>query len=196
MKEKLKHITSLSLDAGSISPERGIPTVLVLTYDDGRSQRVDFAKLASLKPILEPLLAPGALAAVRLIDGGYALEWDCGLDMSARSLAWYAALQAGETIEPQTFKAWRKRLGLSQVTAGKALGLTARTIQNYESGSLDIPKHIVLACLGHSVSRGIPGALTSVASFANTVEKLISVNEQLGTTAKSAARSAKETEVV
>lgn len=43
-------------------------------------------------------------------------------------------------------KSWRKRLSLSQGEAARALGLSLRAIQNYESGLRRIPKHLALAC--------------------------------------------------
>jgi transcriptional regulator with XRE-family HTH domain len=43
-------------------------------------------------------------------------------------------------------KAWRARLGLSQTEAAKALGLSIRGYQNYESGERAIPHPVALAC--------------------------------------------------
>ena len=37
-------------------------------------------------------------------------------------------------MTPQQFKAWRKRLGLSQLAAGKALGISISTVILYEHG--------------------------------------------------------------
>lgn len=56
-----------------------------------------------------------------------------------------------KSLSPQAFKAWRKRLGLSQKQAGDALGLKTRMIQYYEKGERDgepiaIPKTVRLAC--------------------------------------------------
>ena len=54
-------------------------------------------------------------------------------------------------LSAQAFKAWRKRLGLSQKQAGEALGLKTRMIQYYEKGErndepIAIPKTVRLAC--------------------------------------------------
>jgi transcriptional regulator with XRE-family HTH domain len=56
------------------------------------------------------------------------------------------------------FRAWRRRLGLTQEAAAEALGLKRRMIQYYESGGRDgrpveIPKTVRLACA--SVARGV-----------------------------------------
>lgn len=52
------------------------------------------------------------------------------------------------------FRAWRKRLGLSQTAAAQALGLSVSRIIDYERGTTrgtekpaPIPKHVALACL-------------------------------------------------
>jgi DNA-binding XRE family transcriptional regulator len=44
------------------------------------------------------------------------------------------------------FEAWRQRLGLSKVAAAEALGLHHNTIARYESGELEIPRSVALAC--------------------------------------------------
>ena len=54
-------------------------------------------------------------------------------------------------MTPESFKAWRKSLGLSQKKAAEALGLKNRIVQYYEKGERDgekvkIPKHVRLAC--------------------------------------------------
>lgn len=56
-------------------------------------------------------------------------------------------------MSPDSFKAWRTIMDLSQLKAGEALGLSKGTIENYERGSrredgrpVEIPRHIALAC--------------------------------------------------
>ncbi|MGR8942254.1 MAG: helix-turn-helix domain-containing protein [Gammaproteobacteria bacterium] len=46
----------------------------------------------------------------------------------------------------EQFKVWRDNLGLSQEGAAEALDLSLNTVQAYESGSLQIPKVVELAC--------------------------------------------------
>lgn len=46
----------------------------------------------------------------------------------------------------EQFKMWRNNLGLSQEGAAEALDLSLNTIQAYESGDLQIPKVVELAC--------------------------------------------------
>ena len=54
-------------------------------------------------------------------------------------------------MPPESFKAWRKSLGLSQKEAAEALGLKRRIVQYYEKGQRDgvaveVPKTVRLAC--------------------------------------------------
>lgn len=58
---------------------------------------------------------------------------------------------AEQTMSAAAFKKWRKKLGLSQKEAAKALGLKPRIIQYYEKGerdgrALEVPKSVRLAC--------------------------------------------------
>ena len=55
------------------------------------------------------------------------------------------------TMPPESFKAWRKSLGLSQKEAAEALGLKRRIVQYYEKGvrdgvDVEVPKTVRLAC--------------------------------------------------
>ncbi|KAA0971212.1 helix-turn-helix transcriptional regulator [Aureimonas fodinaquatilis] len=56
-------------------------------------------------------------------------------------------------MTPESFKDWRKQMGLTQATAAQALGVSKPTIENYERGTrrdngdpVIIPLHIALAC--------------------------------------------------
>jgi DNA-binding XRE family transcriptional regulator len=46
----------------------------------------------------------------------------------------------------EEFKVWRDNLGLTQQGAAEALDMALNTIEAYESGDLDIPKVVELAC--------------------------------------------------
>lgn len=48
----------------------------------------------------------------------------------------------------EDFKTWRLAAKLTQAKAGDALGITKRCIQKYESGELEVPRAIALACEG------------------------------------------------
>lgn len=44
------------------------------------------------------------------------------------------------------FKSWRKRLSLTQAEAAKRIGISRRTVQDYEAGKWKVPHYIELAC--------------------------------------------------
>ena len=65
---------------------------------------------------------------------------------------------SGETMSAESFRAWRKALGLKQKEAAERLGLKKRMIQYYEKGrrdgkAVEIPLTVRLAC--YAVSLGI-----------------------------------------
>jgi Predicted transcriptional regulators len=56
-------------------------------------------------------------------------------------------------MTPEQFKTWRERMGLSQIAAAEALGLSRGSINLYERGSrredgrpVVVPKTVELAC--------------------------------------------------
>lgn len=63
------------------------------------------------------------------------------------------ALNPVKKKAPKWFKAWRKGLKLTQKQAAYLLGLKSRMVQNYESGTHDIPLYIRLAMA--SLSNGV-----------------------------------------
>ncbi len=48
-------------------------------------------------------------------------------------------------MTPETLKAWRERLGLSQIAAAGILGCCLKTWWNWEHGRSKIPGHLALA---------------------------------------------------
>lgn len=68
-------------------------------------------------------------------------------------------------MTPDTFKTWRKSLGLKQKEAAEKLGLKKRVIQYYEKGhrdgkTVEIPKNVELACV--ALALGYEGFDTAV----------------------------------
>lgn len=49
-------------------------------------------------------------------------------------------------MTPEQFKAWRKRLDLTQQGAADAIGISRRMVQAYEADKQPIPKPVALAC--------------------------------------------------
>ncbi|MEH6719477.1 MAG: helix-turn-helix transcriptional regulator [Aurantimonas endophytica] len=80
-------------------------------------------------------------------------------------------------MTPETFKTWRKSLGLKQKDAAEKLGLKKRVIQYYEKGDRDgkkveIPKSVELACmalsLGYEAYDGRPLPRSAVEALVET----------------------------
>jgi transcriptional regulator with XRE-family HTH domain len=72
-------------------------------------------------------------------------------------------------VTPQTFIAWRKRLGLSQAKAAAALGMGLRQIQKYEAGQADIPLTVRLAMA--ALALGLSDYPANARQMAEDVEK-------------------------
>jgi transcriptional regulator with XRE-family HTH domain len=56
-------------------------------------------------------------------------------------------------MTPDEFKSWREQMGLSQIAAAEALGLSKGSVENYERGTrredsrpVEIPRTVALAC--------------------------------------------------
>lgn len=122
----------------------GHSAVAELVFQTGEKLDIDFAERARNRPKLKPLLDPEVFAEGRIVDGGIAVEWPCGIEIDATSLH--------RTALAMCFRAWRKGHGMSQTIAASALGLTCRTVQNYEAGEQDIPRTVMLAMRGFDAS--------------------------------------------
>jgi DNA-binding XRE family transcriptional regulator len=75
------------------------------------------------------------------------VEWPgTWLEIAGDTLWRLSERQLGNTWPPEEFKAWRKRLGLTQEAAALELGVTRRAIVHYERGARSISKVVRLAC--------------------------------------------------
>lgn len=77
------------------------------------------------------------------------MAWGEEVELDADHLYRLARYQAGDSLPPDSFRAWRSRHGLSQRTAAEALGISDRMVKYYEDGSHLIPKTVMLACTGY-----------------------------------------------
>jgi len=64
-------------------------------------------------------------------------------------------------MSPEEFRQWRQRLGMKKTDAMAALGIARSTLDQYETGvrrdgrgSVEIPRHIALACT--AIAYGLP----------------------------------------
>jgi DNA-binding XRE family transcriptional regulator len=114
-------------------------SVAVISFDTGEVFSIDFAERVKNRPKLRPLLAE--LDQGKIVDDGIAVEWPCGIDIDAQSLHRIAKAMG--------LRIWRANHGMTQATAGEALGISGRSIRLYENGTQPIPKTVTLATRGY-----------------------------------------------
>lgn len=125
-----------------------------LSFSTGDHLRLDFRSIIQDREHLSVIVPPDVFATATAVDGGIAVEWECGIDMDAETLFREANIQAGNSVGPTNFRDWRRAHRLSQVACGTALGIARRTVQLYESGELPVPRTIVLAMRGYDALQG------------------------------------------
>ena len=132
------------------------PKTLEIQLASGKSYHVSLVEPINRIAGFNALSEPGMFATVRVVDDGWAVEWDCGLSMASERLYQMGKEQAGKAWPVADFKAWMQRNGLSLTTASAALGLTRRAVSQYSSGALPIPIVVGLACRGWEADRDLP----------------------------------------
>jgi DNA-binding XRE family transcriptional regulator len=116
---------------------------VVLTWDNGFSCELDLS---------EDL--PKEAGNPRIEDAGYSLEFDgTDVDFSSPDLYKRAAWQNGKSPRPEAFRAWRKKVGLTQDELASLFDLSRRTIGYYEDGTLLIPHIVALAMKGYELEQ-------------------------------------------
>ena len=126
---------------------------LRLVWSDGSEADIDLAQTLSKQPFVA-LRDPAQFATVKIGDWGHSIEWNCGIDMGADSL-WLETLSANGKNDVRRFLEWRLHNGLSLSEAGKALGISRRSVAYYSNGERPIPKAILLACTGWEVGQNL-----------------------------------------
>ena len=115
------------------------PGIVDLTWDDGTSAALDLS--ADL---------PADACDPRVEDWGHSLEFGgTALDFSGPDLYKRAAWQGGRSPRPEEFRAWRKKVGLTQDQLADLFDLSRRTIGYYEDGTLVVPRVVALAMKGY-----------------------------------------------
>ena len=135
----------------SVHPERG--HVLRVRWQYHGEDAVDLSEPIAAKRALAPLKNPKTFARARVGEHGWTVKWSGDVELDADHLYRLARYQAGDSLPPETFRAWRARHKLSQAKAAAALGLSGRMIKYYEDGSHMIPKTVMLACRGFDATR-------------------------------------------
>ena len=125
------------------------PIVTAVFPLEGPRIRVDFGpdgqRDIDISPVLKDRPLPGVLPEVG--EYGATVEWPGSwLEIPGDTLWRLSERQLGNTWPPEEFKAWRKRLGLTQEAAARELGVTRRAVVHYERGARAISKVVRLAC--------------------------------------------------
>ena len=122
--------------------------ILVITWINGKTDRVDLSALIADLAGLEPLDNAPTFDAVQVGENGWSLLWPTGAEIGADTLWRMAREQAGDATPVAEFSNWRKRNKLSLTDAATALGITRRMVSYYEAGRYLIPRMVGLACKG------------------------------------------------
>jgi len=122
---------------------------LDLVFTDGSRYTVDLSLGITNLPGLHPLRNAATFAQAIIADAGWTVEWpECDIQIGADTL-WLDAIEQNSHDEAQQeFLRWRARHALSLSAAGRALGITPRTVSAYGTGARPIPKMVRLAIKG------------------------------------------------
>jgi len=121
---------------------------LRIAWADGKSDAVALEALIRHRKALAPLARSAAFARARVGAQGWTVAWPGGIELDATFLFRLARIQAGDSLSPEDFIAWRRRHGYSQGAAAEALGLSDRMVKYYEQGRHAVPRTVLLACKG------------------------------------------------
>lgn len=128
---------------------------LELEFIDGSRYAVSLAQDTERLPGLNPLRDAEAFAQVQVADEGWTVEWP-GFDIQiGADTLWLDAIEQNSHDEAQReFLRWRVRHALSLADAGRALGITPRTVSAYGTGARPVPKVVRLAIRGWELEHG------------------------------------------
>jgi DNA-binding XRE family transcriptional regulator len=126
------------------------PFCLRVVWTDGSEGVVDLAPhFEANRKFFVPLLEePGLWEAMELDELAYHVAWGEGMEVPTTLLRRLHLEQTGEAMPQGAFKAWRRRLGLTQQEAADVLGVSLRMVQYFEHGDRPISRTIRLATIG------------------------------------------------
>jgi len=131
----------------SVAPLPGLR--LAFTLKGERGKRVaDLTGVVASVAVLAPLADETVFARAAVVDWGVGVAWSPEddperLDLSAETLVRLARYQ--EPMTGAAFKAWRERLGLSQNETAELLGISQRTVNDYQAADR-MPAVVAIAC--------------------------------------------------
>lgn len=126
----------------TLMPGRGKRPVLNVAFDDGFKGKVDLSGFIERHTSFEPLSDPEEFARAEIINFGGGVGWPCGLDLSAETLKRIA--EAQKSMTASEFRRIQKQYGMTNATAAKVLGRTARVVESYRAGT-KIPRPVAIA---------------------------------------------------
>jgi len=104
-------------------------------------------------PIFAPLKTPEAFADVHVVAYGSGIEWSCGLDYSADSLAFLAENQRRMTGDD--FRRWKQRMHLSFGEVADLFGMATSAVKTYLAPKRELPIAVQIACLSMQRDRDV-----------------------------------------
>ena len=121
-----------------IAAQMASPCIVQLTWNDRVTSSLDLSDVL-----------PNTATEPKIEDWGHTLTFDgTDKDFSAPGLYKRAAWQDGRSPKPDDFRAWRKKIGMTQEQLAAALDLSRRTIGYYEDGTQLVPRVVLLAMKG------------------------------------------------
>ncbi len=132
----------------AVTPSEGY--LLHLHWRDHGEDRVDLSSwIARWGSLDNPFQDPSFFATVQVGEYGWSVAWSEEVEMDTEHLYRLARYQAKESLEPETFRAWRERHGMSQLGVAQVLGISDMMVQYYEEGRQMVSKTVMLACKGY-----------------------------------------------
>jgi DNA-binding transcriptional regulator YiaG len=122
------------------------PHSLRIRWDTGTEGEIDISGIIESFKVYAPLRqSPELFRQVRLGDYGTDVVWADEIDMSADTLWRLAQEQSGATMSAEEFHNWRVSSAFTFDTAAQELGISRRTVINYEQGTQPVPRAVMLA---------------------------------------------------
>ncbi len=125
--------------------------VVIISWDDGTTSRVDLTELIFRLKYLRPLRNKDRFKQVQVEVWGWSISWGDDLDLSGEKLWELSREQQSSVMTPSDFRTWLKRHGLTQEAAADMLGVSKRMISYYATGAQPITRTIALAMKGADV---------------------------------------------
>lgn len=120
-------------------------STLVVTWEDGRTDRVDLSGwLEAGHPYFHRLRDPALFATAT--QTGSAVEWGGDEDLAIDSLHLALLAEQQRVFGQAELVAWQDRLDLSNQEAADLVGVHVNTWGNYRTGATPVPPMLAIVC--------------------------------------------------